>query len=61
MVVLTIGRLPLYYKSIEFLQNKQNWVLNKEYGPAHLLHYVCLIAYLLFDIGFIGYSYVKQR
>ncbi len=59
--VLTIGRLPLYYKSIEFLQNGQNWVLHKEYGPAHLLHYVCLIAYLLFDIGFISYSYVKQR
>ena len=59
--VLTVGHLPLFYRSLTLEQLGSAWVLRKEYGPFHALHYVCLSLYLLADIVALLYSYRRQK
>ena len=43
----TIGRLPVYYKSVGIVDAGGYTVLVKEYGPLHSLYLIILIAYIL--------------
>ena len=57
---LTIGSLPIFYKSItgDFVEHQ--FVLTKVYGPFHTVYYIQLILYLLLSIGLNIYSARKK-
>ena len=59
--VLTIGRLPLYYKSLSLERVGGVWVQNKEYGPVHMIYSVFIISYLIADISAIVYTYRTKK
>ena len=46
-LVLTIGRLPIYYKSIDIADAGGYTILVKEYGPLHILYPLMLIGYII--------------
>lgn len=58
---LTIGHLPLFYKSVTLSQHAGATVLIKEYGPMHTVYYISLgIDFLLAIIALI-YSLKKKK
>ena len=59
--VLSIGKTPLFYRSLTLERVGSVWVQQKVYGPFHMLHYACIICYLLVDLVAIVYSYRKKR
>lgn len=59
--VLTIGYSPLFYKSLTLERVGAVWVQQKEYGPVHSIHYICMIMYLAADLIAILYTYRKKK
>ncbi len=59
--VQTVGYSSLFYKSLTLEKVGGVWVPQKEYGPVHTIHYVCVISYLLADLVAIIYTYRKKR
>lgn len=59
--VQTVGYLPLYYRSLTMERAGSVWIMHKEYGPVHLLHYACMILYMATDLIAIIYAYRKKR
>lgn len=60
-LVLTIGKLPLFYKSVSFINHNGFVQLEKNYGPTHKFFYIILILY--FAAGFVAmiYSYINKK
>ena len=61
LAVLSIGRLPIFYKSLSMEQLGDVWVVRKTYGPAHTLHYVCILLYMIADMSAILYSFRMKK
>ena len=59
--VLTSGYSDFFYKSLSVEQVGSLWVIHKEYGPVHFLHYICIILYLIADLIIIFYTYRKKK
>lgn len=59
--VLSIGYSDLFYRSLTVEQVGGAWVLSKEYGPAHTLHYVVVALYLIADLAVLIYCHRKKR
>lgn len=59
--VLSIGYAGIFYQSLTVEQVGEAWVLSKEYGPAHTLHYVVVILYLIADLAVLIYCRRKKR
>ncbi len=59
--VLTIGYLPLYYKSLTLERVGDSWVLHKEYGPMHTVYDLCVILYFIAELAVIIHAYRKKR
>ena len=61
LAVLTIGRAPLFYRSLTLERVGGAWIQKKEYGPFHAVHYICIVLYLLAEVLGILYSYWKKK
>ncbi len=59
--VLTVGRSPLFYKSLTLGRLSDGWVLVKEYGPLHTVHYVLIVLYLIANMAAIWHTYRKKK
>ena len=59
--VLSVGYMPLFYRSLTLERVGAVWVQHKVYGPFHTLHYVCVALYLIADLAAIVYSYRKKK
>ena len=58
--VLTVGYLPVFYKSVEIEKRNGVTVLIKEYGPMHTMFYIEIVLYLLITIGVLIYGWLKR-
>lgn len=58
---LTIGKLPIYYKSVSMVKKDGVSVLIKEYGPLHTVFIGLVALYLALSVGVILYSYFKKK
>ncbi len=56
----TIGRLPIYYKSIDIADAGGYTVLVKEYGPLHITH-VLMLAFYIVGCGVICAKAIRRR
>ncbi len=65
VVVLIIAASPgysdVYYKSVELVNINGVSVLEKSYGPLHLVYLIYLISYFTGMIGVIIYSVIKRK
>ncbi len=61
LAVLTIGRSPLFYKSLTFDPLSDGWIPVKEYGPVHTVHYVLIVLYLMANLAALYYTYRKKK
>ena len=59
--VLSVGHLPLFYRSYTLELLGTAVVVHKEYGPVHSLHYALIVLYLLADLTLILYSYRRKK
>ena len=59
--VLTIGHLPLYYRSLTMEKVGGVWVAQKVYGPLHKVFYACILLYLAANLAVVIYSYSKKK
>lgn len=59
--VLSGGYSPIFYKSMRMVYTGIAWVVEKEYGPLHKLHYVCIVLYLVADLAAIFYTAHKKK
>lgn len=59
--VMTIGHSDIFYKSYSFGVADHVFVIQKEYGFMHTVHYVVIISYLIADLAMIAYSYLKKK
>ncbi len=60
-LVLTIGRMPLFYRSLTLEKVGSLWVIHKEYGPMHTVYSIVIVLYLIVDLALIFYSYKKKK
>ncbi|MGN0379992.1 MAG: HD domain-containing phosphohydrolase [Butyrivibrio sp.] len=60
-LVLTIGKYPIYYKSVELIHGDGYNYLRKEYGPFHVLYAGLMIAYSIIMIYYLIYAVRKRR
>ena len=60
-LVLTIGKYPIYYKSIEIIHGNGFNYIRKEYGPLHILYPVMMTLYSLLMIGCMLYGIRKRK
>ncbi len=61
MAVLSIGYLPLFYRSLRIERLGEVWIQHKVYGPFHTVHYIIIVLYLIADMAAIFYSYRKKN
>ena len=65
VVVLIISASPgysdVYYKSVELVNLNGVSVLEKTYGPLHVVYLIYLLSYFASMIGVIVYSVIKRR
>lgn len=59
--VLTIGYSNLFYKNYTIKLVGEKWVQEKEYGPLHTVHYICMASYLIADLAALIYTYRKKK
>lgn len=59
--VCTIGRNGLFYKSVEMHMNNGMVVLEKNYGPFHILGIGSMYLYLLLAFAVVIYALVKKK
>ena len=59
--VLTVGRSPVFYKSLTLVRDSGGLVPVKEYGPVHTLHYVLIVLYLIANLAAIFYTYRRKK
>ena len=59
--VLTIGKTPLFYKSVSYKKVNGMVVINREYGVAHTIFYVMIVLFFAAGLTAIIYSYLKKR
>lgn len=59
--VLSIGYSGLFYKSHTMIKTGNIWIQQKEYGPMHTVHYICMGLYLIADMAALIYTYRKKR
>ena len=55
------GYLPIYYKEVSLEITKSGTILNKVYGPLHLLYFVYLFGYMVSMVGVIVYALIKKK
>ncbi|MCR4690046.1 MAG: HD domain-containing protein [Lachnospiraceae bacterium] len=58
--ILTIGRYPLFYKSMRCDVVDGRVLFTKEYGPFHSAFYALLAGYFIASLAIIGYAFVKK-
>ena len=58
---MTIGQIPLFYKSAEMQEIDGRMVFVKEYGVMHSVFYGIVILYFAISIGVIIYSLVRKN
>ena len=60
--VLTIGKMPLFYKSItmEIGENGQI-IANKEYGPMHTVFMIVIMAYFIGSLVILLYTSIRKK
>mgnify|MGYP002624148127 CR=1 FL=1 len=58
---LSIGELPLFYKSVTFSRRDGINSITKEYGPLHILFYILVIVYFIIGMCTMIYAYIKKR
>ena len=62
MLAITIGHTEAFYKSVSFeIVNGAGALVDKEYGPGHILFLLMIIDYTADSIGALIYSYVKKK
>ena len=61
MAVLSIGYLPLFYRSLRIERLGEVWIQHKVYGPFHTVHYIIIVLYLFADMAAIFYSYRRKN
>lgn len=61
LAVLTIGKSPLYYESVELIQFGGAAALEKTYGPAHTGFIILEVAYFISCLGAVIYSYLYKN
>ena len=61
LTALTMGQSPLFYKSVEFVPDREGIPLVKEYGPMHTVFTLLVVFYFLFGIGVIVYSFFRKK
>ena len=61
LAVLTIGRSPLFYRSLTLERVGYVWVQHKTYGPFHTVHYVLILLYLIAELAAIVYCFRKKK
>lgn len=59
--VLTIGKLPIFYKDYSYVDINGVTIMSKTYGPMHTVYYVLIFSYLVFEIGLILYAYKLKK
>ena len=59
--VLTIGELPLYYKSLSLEKVNDRWVQHREYGILHTVFYIFVGVYFILTISTIVYSFLRKK
>ena len=60
---LTIGHLPIFYKTMPELASAYgaSYLTNKSYGFMHTIFYILVILYYLASIGVIIYSFIRKK
>lgn len=61
LAVLTVGRSPLFYRSLTLDRVSAGWALVKEYGPVHTLHYIVITLCLMANLAALFYTYTKKK
>ena len=59
--VLTIGRYPVYYKSVMLVHGDGFNYLQKEYGPLHIYYEILMIAYSILMVYYLIYAVKRKR
>ncbi len=59
-LVMTIGRLDIYYKQVQFIHANGYSYLVKSYGPLHVLFPIMMLMYAIVMIVYLGYA-IKRR
>ena len=59
--VLTIGKLSIFYKTVQFNMDENGVYLTKTYGPMHTLYIITMFAYLAAGIGVALYFCNKRN
>ena len=58
--VMTVGYLPVFYKSVDITEKNGVTVLIKEYGPLHSMFYIMVLIYLVATIFALVYGWFKN-
>lgn len=59
-LVMTIGKLDIYYKDVELAHGNGYSYLIKTYGPGHVLYSVMMMMYAVIMLMYLGYA-IKKR
>lgn len=59
--MLTIGKLPIYYKDVQLGQTESFSYLIKEYGPLHSIYPIYLVTMSLAALGIVIYSFKRRE
>ena len=59
--VITSGDLPLFYKSVSYVNENGVPHIEKEYGVMHTVFYIMVLLYFMMSIAAIVYSYFKKK
>ena len=59
--VLTIGKYPVFYKSITVTPTADGLDVVKEYGPMHLVFHIMIVAYFGMSLAAFIYAYKKKK
>ncbi len=59
-LIMTSGKYPLYYKSVDYSFENGIVVLTKEYAVFHSLFYFVLVVYLFIGIAVVVYTYYRR-
>lgn len=59
--VCTVGKLPVFYKSVEYNMGETGAYLTKTYGPMHTVQIITLCIYMLACIAIVADSIIVKR
>lgn len=61
LLTFTPGYSNVYYASVALIQVDGFSVLDREYGPLHIIFYLYLFAYFMSMLTVIGYTFLKKK